>query len=366
MSSDEIPIPDPAIGIGAALGADMETEEAAALFSLAERPFDAATYQPRTHVPPPSGILRFEGFIPGIDEDTLLPEPMEQVIARRIGGYGSTSGPRRWYEQLPAKVRTLVDAAGFGPFCSGLIQMRAKSWLYGALVERWWDTTDLFHFSSTGEMMLTLYDFLMLIGLRIRAGGPVLFDSDMTQWRATQLQLLGVIPDTTSHGMVHYNWFLEHFFSTQPATADAVAQYARDFLIYLLGTTLFVNRENTMGLYILGALVYLPRVVEYDWGGAGLATLCCYMSSISHCKADSLGDYWRAWEVDWHPWASILQVSRTTYVAAWHASTMRILFEGPFSWAYYLGERFICQTRGVANTNIPYPLPLGMRVVDDL
>ncbi|KAL7225683.1 hypothetical protein ACSBR1_020940 [Camellia fascicularis] len=43
--------------------------------------------------------------------------------------------------------------------------MRVESVLYGALAERWWDTTDSFHFSSTGEMTLTPYDFSVLTGL---------------------------------------------------------------------------------------------------------------------------------------------------------------------------------------------------------
>ncbi|KAL7253907.1 hypothetical protein ACSBR1_008280 [Camellia fascicularis] len=69
--------------------------------------------------------------------------------------------------------------------------------------------------------------------------------------------------------------------------------------MYLLGTTLFANRKNTVGLYLLRALVHLPQVIEYEWGGTGLATLYCYMSSVSRRKADSLGGYWRVWEV--HP-----------------------------------------------------------------
>ncbi|KAL7172466.1 hypothetical protein ACSBR2_032036 [Camellia fascicularis] len=128
MASDEVPFSDSVTDIGAALGAD--------------------------------------------EEDTLLCEPTEHlsteastVVARRIIGYGTISGPRRWYEQLPAEVRTVVDAAGFGPFCFGLIQMRAESVLYGALAERWWDTIDSFHFSSTREMTLMPYDFSMLTGL---------------------------------------------------------------------------------------------------------------------------------------------------------------------------------------------------------
>ncbi|KAL7207245.1 hypothetical protein ACSBR1_029247 [Camellia fascicularis] len=271
MASDEVPIPDPTVGIGVALGVDMEIEEAAAaLLSFAERPFDAATYQPRTHVPPPSSILRFGGFIVRLDEDTLLREPMEHVstdasmvIARRIGGYSSISGP------------------------------------------------------DVGTS-----DFLL---------SPILFYPDMPQWRDAQLQLLGAIPDTASHGMVRYNWFLEHFFGTQPATAGEVAQYAHGFLIYLLGTTLFANRENTVGLYILRALVHLPQVVEYDWGGTGLATLYCYMSSVSRCKADSLGSYWRVWEVYPHTNFSdmlyiLLAVAFLAHLIHFLMSSIRLLF----------------------------------------
>ncbi|GMP98244.1 hypothetical protein CsSME_00046209 [Camellia sinensis var. sinensis] len=72
MASNEVPIPDPAIGIGAIFGIDMEAEDAPALPPLVDRPFDAATYRPCTHAPPPSSILRFEGLIRGINEDILL------------------------------------------------------------------------------------------------------------------------------------------------------------------------------------------------------------------------------------------------------------------------------------------------------
>ncbi|KAL7175238.1 hypothetical protein ACSBR2_028943 [Camellia fascicularis] len=39
--------------------------------------------------------------------------------------------------------------------------------LLGALVERWWDTTNSFHFSATREMTMTPYDFAMLTGVEI-------------------------------------------------------------------------------------------------------------------------------------------------------------------------------------------------------
>ncbi|KAL7170286.1 hypothetical protein ACSBR2_035204 [Camellia fascicularis] len=122
---------------------------------------------------------------------------------------------------------------------------------------------------------------------------PIPCDLDMTQWRAAQCQLLGVILDTTNHGIVRYNWFFEYFSEFQPTTPNEVAQYTRGFLMYLLSTTLFANRENTVWLYLLGALVHLSQVAEYDWGGIGLATLYCYMSSVSRRKVDSLGGYWK-------------------------------------------------------------------------
>ncbi|GMP48952.1 hypothetical protein CsSME_00016120 [Camellia sinensis var. sinensis] len=72
MANDEVSIPDPTIGIGAVLGADMEAEDAPALPLLANKPFDATIYRPCTHAPSPGGILRFEDLIPRIDEDILL------------------------------------------------------------------------------------------------------------------------------------------------------------------------------------------------------------------------------------------------------------------------------------------------------
>lgn len=67
--------------------------------------------------------------------------------------------------------------------------------------------------------------------------------------------------------------------------------------MFLLSTTLFVNRGNIVGLYLLSALVDLSQVQLYDWGGVGLATLYGYMSLTSRRRGDRVGGYWRAWEV---------------------------------------------------------------------
>lgn len=64
--------------------------------------------------------------------------------------------------------------------------------------------------------------------------------------------------------------------------------------MFLFGTTLFVDLANTVGLYLMSALVDLSRVRFYDWGGAGLATLYEYMSSTSCRSGHLIGGYWRA------------------------------------------------------------------------
>ncbi|KAL7180439.1 hypothetical protein ACSBR1_043608 [Camellia fascicularis] len=245
---------------------------------------------------------------------------------RRISGYGSIFGPIHCYERLPVAVCTAVDAVGFGPFCSGLIQMRAESWLYGALVERWWETTDSFHLSSTREMMLTPYDFSMLTELRVGAGGPVIFDPDMTQWKDAQRQLLGAIPDATSHEMVPKASSQSAFLTFSPLLQRRLLSTPATF--------------SSLGVYLF------------------------HFPGPSPSEADRVVS--TPLPIDWHPWAGIPQVLRTTYTAAWHASTIRILFQGPFGQAYYMGERFIRQTRGVADPDVPFPPPPIMRVVDEL
>ena len=80
-------------------------------------------------------------------------------------------------------------------------------------------------------------------------------------------------------------------------TQEDVERYARGFLMFLFGTTIFADRANTVPLCLLSALVDVRDILHYDWGGAALATLYGYMSSASRGSGQLLGGYWRAWEV---------------------------------------------------------------------
>ncbi|KAL7226538.1 hypothetical protein ACSBR1_021607 [Camellia fascicularis] len=89
--------------------------------------------------------------------------------------------------------------------------------------------------------------------------------------------------------MVRYSWFAEHFRGSELETQEEIEKYVRGFLMLLFGTTLFTNRWNTVGLYLLSALVTLSRVRFYDWSGAGLTTLYGYMSSTSRMREERVG-----------------------------------------------------------------------------
>lgn len=97
--------------------------------------------------------------------------------------------------------------------------------------------------------------------------------------------------------MVRYTWFTEQYRRTTSETVEAIEQYARGFLMFLLETTLFSDRGNTVGLYLLSALVHLSQVRHFDWGGTGLTTLYCYMSATFRGRGNIVGGYWRAWEL---------------------------------------------------------------------
>ncbi|KAL7163608.1 hypothetical protein ACSBR2_039679 [Camellia fascicularis] len=93
-----------------------------------------------------------------------------------------------------------------------------SSWaLLGGLVERLWDTTNFFHFSSTGEMTITPYDFSMIVGLLV-GGDPIPFDRDIGQWEAVWIHLLGARPPLDRLAMVRYSWFYDHFYGSKPET----------------------------------------------------------------------------------------------------------------------------------------------------
>ncbi|KAF5933073.1 hypothetical protein HYC85_029244 [Camellia sinensis] len=367
---------------------ELEMDPETDLFPLQIRPFDLETYRPAVHVLLPDGLRQFRSFERGVAPELLLREPTSHLSfgasegdSHTIRGYGNVIA-QDWYLELPDAVRHIVDEADFDIFCRGLSRLTTCRPLLAVLVERWWDTTNSFHFSAAGDMTMTPYDFSMLTGIGVR-GDPIPFGTDMGEWDAAQLYLLGTQPPLARAGFVR--------------------------------TTLFADRANIVPLCLLSALVDVRRIRRYDWGGAGLATLYGYMSSSSRLSGQLLGGYWQAWElwvyayfprlapvpdvetplgvpfshrfdvrcvrrpresfiffhryidtipaaeISWRPWAPLPAVVRDYYEGAEETARCRILLEGSVCRAWYLGERFLRQTLGLPEQIVPGPPPTHMR-----
>ncbi|KAL7224108.1 hypothetical protein ACSBR1_025546 [Camellia fascicularis] len=272
------------------LEAEFEPEVEPEPLPLKVRPFDPARYHPQTHILPTSGGIKyFIEFARSAPEDLLLRKPDSHLSAITVE-----------YDKLPAGVRDIIDEAGFGLFCSCLTQVTASYPLLGALVEKWWDTTNSFHFSTAGEMTMTPYDFAMITGLDV-GGDPIPIDTDMEEWEATWFELLGAYPPIYWTEMVRYTWFAERFRGTKPETIEEIEQYARGFLMFVeYHWTVFAEcpsdpsshsflrlgrswPHHTIRIYEL----YLPSTGRLDWRllvslGVTALHLFQYMLSASH------------------------------------------------------------------------------------
>ncbi|XP_028059240.1 uncharacterized protein LOC114262978 [Camellia sinensis] len=234
---------------------------------LRVRPFIPKRYDPLTHVLPQAVFYHFTDFDDRAPGDLLLREPeshlshqAREVTSRIARGYGSVTA-REWYAELPEAVRDLVDLAGFGPFCSGISCCPASRTLMGALVERWWDTTNSFHFSATGDMTMTPFDFAVFTGLDM-GGWVIPYNEDMGQWEAAWIYLLGArLPVDRSSGRVRYTWFSSHF-----RRVEMELETPEELWIYAYFPTLALELEVAMPPMTPYSLVfegpYRPRPRE--------------------------------------------------------------------------------------------------------
>ncbi|XP_028100035.1 uncharacterized protein LOC114299475 isoform X2 [Camellia sinensis] len=74
----------------------------------------------------------------------------------------------------------------------------------------------------------------------------------------------------------------------------------------------------------------------------------------------------RATEITWQPWAPLGGDIRFRFLGGWSASRYRTLFEGPVGRAWFLGDRFLCQTLGHPDQDIPLAPLEDMRSTEDL
>ena len=96
---------------------------------------------------------------------------------------------------LSPSIKNIINEAGFGTFFEALLNHETHEYkhlqLLLPLAERFWDTTCTFHFPGIEEVMLTLYDFSVIIGLKL-GGKRILVNNSLTSVELKKL--LGVMP----------------------------------------------------------------------------------------------------------------------------------------------------------------------------
>ncbi|KAH7845092.1 hypothetical protein Vadar_014966 [Vaccinium darrowii] len=340
-------------------------------------PFTPATYVPRVHFFVPQGCDTYTPLLPVYLDTNVIRDRSTHIAyknpltQRSMGGYGGSASSLAYYRALPSRVRALVDAFGFG------------------------------------EMTITPLDFAAITGLRV-GGEPIPFDSELYLDTAAVEHYLGRRPGGIEPG-VRYT-VLVSFWDHEPGSEEEARQMARAYLLYLFGASLFPNRQGVVHLGWLPALESLETAGRFNWGGAGLCTVYCFLGCMCRGVGTSLGGYWRVLEV-WayevlgvfapansHSNEDVLPRAEkwgSEYIGAgdhkgdlrtfrlfldsttgdrvrwnvWHRmhkdylvrsrelTQSRVLLECPYGWRWYLGDRVSRQSLGIDHFRVPSPLP---------
>ncbi|GMQ10972.1 hypothetical protein CsSME_00053766 [Camellia sinensis var. sinensis] len=171
--------------------------------------------------------------------------------------------------------------------------------------------------------------------------------------------------------MVRYSWFAEQFRGTELEIVEETY------------TTLFANRANTVGLYLLSPLVDLSEL----WVYAYFPTLapepevemppvmphshrydnrCLRRTRETFSFFRRYFDTLTALEITWQPLATMPAGVRDQFAGAWGASRFQLLFEGLVCRAWFLGERFLRQTMGLPEQVVSMAPPPFMRATERL
>ena len=166
-----------------------------------------------------------------------------------------------------------------------------------AFAERWWATTNTFHFNF-GEMTITPLDFSMLTGLPC-GGTAIPFHIDIHCDPVFLTRCLGARFAESAMLTEHISVLgvREFFRDFICETTEDIDILARAFLLFLLGSSLLSGIDNTVHLGFLRALEDLDTTSHYVWGGAGLPTLYGYIGGIAHRLITRSGGFYHIWEV---------------------------------------------------------------------
>ena len=150
------------------------------------------------------------------------------------------------WEILSPDIKNVIDEAGFQTFFQALLNQDTYEnkdlQLLLTLSERFWDTTCTFHFPGIGEVMLTPYDFSVIIGLRL--GDERIKVNDFLTSKEIN-SLLGVMPSKLKSKNVSLMWLYENI-----ENCKTVATGTRMFMLLFIGTFLCLDLGYELALFV--------------------------------------------------------------------------------------------------------------------
>ncbi|XP_026387471.1 protein MAIN-LIKE 1-like isoform X2 [Papaver somniferum] len=185
--------------------------------------------------------------------------------------------------RLSPKVKYIIERAGWDrPLNMELGETPHSMVEY--IVERFWDTTNTFHFPF-GEMAFTPLDWVMLTGVNIGDGLDVPYDSEKYQFEYVSDNIFPDIQDASlcpkgaswKSNSITVKFLSSYFVPEKLRAAEndkAIAErVATSFFMYVLGQFFFSNAKNYIDAGWLAAFDDLDAVHTYDWGGAAFSRL---------------------------------------------------------------------------------------------
>ena len=125
-------------------------------------------------------------------------------------------------------------------------------------------------------MMLTPYDFLAIIGLKL--GGERIKVNDSIS--SVEIRgLLGVMPPKIRSKNVPLMWLYSNI-----DNCETIATNTRMFMLLFIGTLLCLDLGSAMSLRHLWSLRDIGQIKNYDWGGMAYATLLHFVTQLSRCN----------------------------------------------------------------------------------
>lgn len=204
------------------------------------------------------------------------------------------------------RVKYLIEKAGWEKLLNIECNVTQHA-VVDYIVERFWDTTNTFHFPF-GEMGFTPLDWVMLTGLSIGDGYVVPYDSSLYQFDYVREK---IFPDITQ-GTRGASWisnsititYLSSYFKEDKLVAaneDSLLAHriAIAFFMYVLGQFFFPNAKNYIDAGWLAAFEEIDKIQDLDWGGSAFSRLYAGLRQACRKQQKALSGPFQILEVFW-------------------------------------------------------------------